>query len=270
MTFHNAETSIASGKPVRLYEFKRGTSRWGYNSSDRDITHNTQEYKSLVGGISDSGVKQTGQAIADALKITAPADLSVAQLYRQVAPSSIVTVTIYALHYGIDDYVVVYSGEVRGVQFLLEKCTLTCSALSERMEMTGLRLGWERSCPHALYSTACGVDSNAYRSSATIQSMDGAAVYSGVFQAQPDGYYTSGFIEWILPGGNVERRGIQQHIGSKLILLSGTAGLVPGAQIRVYPGCDQTVTTCKRFTNLPNYGGFPHLAGQSPYGQNIF
>lgn len=270
MTFHNAETSIASSKPVRLYEFKRGTSRWGYNSSDRDITHNTQVYKTLVGGISDSGIKQTGQATADALKITAPADFPTAQLYRQVAPSSMVEVTIYALHYGIDDYVVVYSGEVRAVQFLLDKCTLTCSALSERMEMTGLRLGWERSCPYALYSTACGVDSGVYRTTATIQSMDGAAVYSGVFESQPDGYYTGGFIEWILPGGDLERRGIQQHSGSKLILLGGTGGLSLGGELRVYPGCRQNVTSCEQFNNIDRYGGIPHLAGESPYGQNIF
>lgn len=271
MTFHSTETSISNGLPVRLYEFKRGISRWLYNSSDRDISHKSQLYKSLIGGIIDNGIKQTGQTTADAVKITAPPDFPPAQLFRQVAPSSMVEVTIYALHHGIDDYVVMYSGEVRGVQFLLDKCTLTCSALSERMEMQGLRLGWERGCPHALYSPACGVSSGQYRFTASIQSLDGAAIHSGAFAGQPDGYFTAGFIEWVLPGGDLERRGIQQHEGSSCQLLGGTAGLQAGMEIRIYPGCAQTTKSCiNKFNNLNNYGGFPHLPDTSPYDGNIF
>ena len=126
MTFLKAETSIADGKPIRLYEFKRGISRWTYTSADRDITHQSLVYQSLEGGVIDNGIKQTGQATADSVKITAPADFAPASLFRQVAPSSMLEVTIYAKHYGIDDFIVIYSGEVRSVRFWLDKCVLTC------------------------------------------------------------------------------------------------------------------------------------------------
>ena len=138
------------------------------------------------------------------------------------------------------------------------------------MEMQGLRLGWERSCPHALYSPACGVHASAYRITADVLSVDGAAIYSGAFAGEKDGYFTSGFIEWTLPGGDLERRAIQLHEGSRVQLLGGAAGLQAGLEIRIYPGCAQTVESCNTFKNLANYGGFPHLSGQSPYGINIF
>ncbi|MFT0211837.1 phage BR0599 family protein [Pseudomonas sp. F1_0610] len=271
MSFNQIEKSLADAQPIRLYEFRRDVLRFTYNSSDRDITHNNQIFKSLVGGISDSGIKQTGQGTADALKITAPASLEVAQLYRGAAPSSPIFITIYMRHFGIDDFVVIYAGEVRNVGWPKpESCVITCAQLSERMDMTGLRLCWERSCPHALYSVACGVNRDHYRVQSSIQNMDGAMLENGAFAGYQAGYFTGGYVEWMLAGGSYERRGIQQHQQSKLFLLGGTTGLALGAEIRVYPGCKQTTSGCKSFNNLDNFGGIPHLAGESPYGQNIF
>lgn len=272
MTFDASERSLAAGKPIRLYEFTRGPLAWRYTSGDRDVVHQLRTFQALQGGISDDGIRQTGQSRPDQLQITAPADLEVAQLYRVAPPSAEVALTVFARHVGIDDYVVIWSGGVRSVKWpSLGRCTIMCAPLSERMDMNGLRLAWDRTCPHALYSAPCGVNAALWQVDSTVQSMDGASVSNAAFAAYPDGYFTAGYVEWAAAGGDSDRRGIEDHTGSKLTLLGGSAGIALDAAIRVYPGCKQTTAACISFGNLPAYGGIPHLAGKSPFdGNNPF
>lgn len=271
MSFDSAERSLAEGQPIRLYQFGRGVLRWAYAACDRDIAHNNLTFRSLRGGIGDNGILQSGDASQDQFVVTAPADLEVAQLYRQAAPSSAVALTVFARHYGVDDYLVIWAGEVRSVKWPeLDRCEIACSPLSERIAMQGLRLGWERNCPHALYSLPCGVDRNRYRIDTGVQSMDGISLSHGSFAGYPDGYFTGGYVEWAIGSGEFDRRGIEQHASSRLTLLGGSAGLMLNQAIRVYPGCRQTVAGCQQFDNLANYGGIPHLAGESPFESNQY
>lgn len=272
MSFDSRERSLVSGQPIRLYQFTRGTLTWAYNSSDRDIQHNLVLFRTVRGGIKDDGIRQTGQSSPDTLKITAPADLEVAQLYRGATPSSEVALTIFARHFLTNDYLVIWSGGVRSVGWpAVDRCVISCTPLTARLTMLGLRLAWERTCPHALYSPACGVDRNLYRVEANVETLDGASVSAPAFASYPAGYFTGGYLEWAIGGGVYERRGIEQHQGSRLQLLGGSAGIVPGQALRLYPGCAQTTASCKSFNNLPNYGGIPHLAGASPFdGFNVF
>jgi len=272
MSFDTLERSIADGAPRRLYLFQRGVQAWCYASGDRDVTHLARAYKAIAGGIADDGIRQTGQAQADMLQITAAADLDVAQLYRSLPPSADVSVTVFGLHESLADYVVLWSGSVRSVKWpRIDRCVISCATLAASLESTGLRLSWDRACPHALYTVACGVDAAAWRVTSSVQSMDGASVTNGGLAAYPAGYFTGGYVEWSLPGGEPERRGIERHADGTLHLLGGTAGIAPGAALNVYPGCAQTTTACKAFGNLANFGGIPHLAGVSPFdGNNHF
>ena len=268
-TYDLTETSLASGRPVQLYRFAMQTRLWHYTSADRPVAHSGASYAPLA--ISDDGIRQTGQSSADNLKITAPADFDVAVLYRHTPPGHQMSVAIFARHYGIDDFVTIWAGEVLACSWPeADRCELTCSPLTARMDKTGLRLSWERGCPHVLYSHACGVSREQYRMDLTVQNMDGAALGCDLAAAQPDGTFTAGLIEWQTRGGWVERRTIEAHAGRVLRLLGGTSGISVGQAIRAYPGCRQTVESCKRFGNLLNYGGVPHLCGVSPYGRNIF
>lgn len=272
MSFEQTEYSLAAGRPLRLYRFSLGVLRMTYSSSDRDVVHAGEVFKTLPGGIKDSGVRQTGQVQADVLKITAPANIEVAQLYRGVPPSAPVELTIFARHQHIDEFMVIWAGEVRSVRWpAVDRCELSCSSLAERMQMVGLRLGYERNCPHAVGTPACGVELDGYKVVAPVQDIDGASISNGQFAGYPDGYFTGGSVEWEIAGGQLDSRGVEAHVGATLTLLGGTAGLVGGQAITVYPGCSQTVASCKRFNNLPRYGGIPHLAGKSPWdGSNVF
>lgn len=270
MSFDSRERSLAAGVPIRLYEFKRGVLRWLYNSSDRDITHNNQIFRSLVGGITDDGIRQTGQASADSLSITAPASIEVAQLYRGVPPSNTIDLVIYDMHQGEPEVLVSWIGEIASVNWpRLDSCTIKATPFDASLEQPGLRMTWQRGCPHAIYSVPCGVDRNAYKVNALVQSMTGMAISSGTFAAHPDGWFSGGYIEWPIGDGEFDRRAIESHVGQVLTLLSGTARIAPGQSVTAYPGCGQVVQICRtKFNNLNNNGGYPHLSGRSPFDGN--
>lgn len=271
MSFNSREHSLAAGAPIRLYEFKRGVLRWLYNSSDRDITHNTQIFRSQVGGITDDGIRQTGQASADSLSITAPASLEVAQLYRGVPPSNAIDLVVYDMHYGEPEVLVAQLYEVASVNWpKLDHCTIKATPFDASLEQPGLRMTWQRGCPHAIYTPPCGVDRNAFKVAAVVQSMSGVAINSGTFAGFPDGWFSGGYIEWPIGAGEFDRRGIAAHTGQVLTLLSGTSRIVLGQSITAYPGCGQVGSICNsKFNNLPNYGGYMHLSGRSPFDGNM-
>lgn len=275
MSFGARERSIAAGRPVRLYEFRRGALRWAYCSADRDIT--------LLGGlfkatpISEDGVRLTGETTADVLTITAPGNLEVAQLYRGAPPSAEVALTMRDFNDGDgeapDSTRVVWVGSISGVRWPQpDRAEISCQSLSASMERPGLRLTWERSCPHTIYDRRCGVDRNLFALATDVQTMDGARISNGALAAQPDGYFAGGFVEWSVGSGELDRRGVEAHTGSDLVLLGGTQGLVPGLAFTVYPGCRQTSVYCNAtFNNIVNFGGFLHLPGKSPFdGDPIF
>lgn len=271
MTFAAQETAIASGRPERLYQFVLGTKTWAYTSAGLAVTRSGTVYAPVA--ISDNGIIQSGEASADQFQITAPASLAAAQLYRGAPPAQPVDVTVFARHRSDpdDEFITVWAGEIRTVKFTgIDRCIITCSLLTERLEMRGLRLCWERTCPHALYSPACGVSREAWRIEAEIASVpDGATITFASETTIATGFLTGGLIEWST-ASYTERRGIEAHSGATITLLGGSAGLQAGMNIRLYPGCQQTVTACEAFANLDNYGGVPHMSGESPYGINPF
>lgn len=275
MSFLQRERSVADGQPVRLYEFSRGVKRWTWCGADRDITLLGSVYRAAA--ISDDGVRLTGETTADVLTITAPGRLEVAQLFRGAPPAAEVAVTVRDYHFGDPDEAasvrMVWVGSIQGVRWPQpDRAEIACQSLSASMERPGLRLTWERTCPHTIYDRRCGVDRNAHAVATTVQAMDGAAISNGALAAYPDGVFAGGFVEWQVGGGELDRRGIEGHSGSSLVLLGGTQGLALGMPCTVYPGCRQTAEYCStQFGNLLNFGGFRHLPSKSPFdGDPVF
>lgn len=270
MSFDSREHSLAAGAPIRGYEFRRGVLRWLYNSSDRDLVRGTQIFRTLVGGISDDGIRQTGQASADALSITAPASLEVAQLYRGVPPSNTIDLIIYDMHHDEPEALVSWMGEIASVNWpALDRCTVKAVSFDASLERPGLRMTWQRGCPHGVFTPACGLDRNAWKITATVQSLTGTTISSGAFAAYPDGWFAGGWIEWPIGSGEFDSRAIESHVGSQLRLLAGTARIRAGQSVVAYPGCGQVVQICHtKFDNLANNGGIPHLSGRSPFDGN--
>jgi len=273
MSFDSRESSLAAGTPIRLYEFSRGVMRWLYNSSDRDISVGTQVFRTLRGGISDNGIRQSGVSKQDSFVITAPADIEVAQPWRGSRPSAEIYLRVRDMHYGDIEIVNRLTGSISSVKWpRLDTCTITVQDIESSMERPGLIDTHSRTCSTTLYSTQCGVDRNVHRVETTIQSLSGRTISSGEFASYPDGWFSGGYVEWPIGQGEYDSRHIESHAGSVLHLLGGVLGLAASQAIRVYPGCDFLPGTCNdKFGNLPNLRATPHMDGKSPFdGEQVF
>ncbi|MCA0240161.1 MAG: phage BR0599 family protein [Proteobacteria bacterium] len=272
MSYETREISIHAGKPVRLYEFERGALRWSYCTAVRDLSYLARTWRALP--IRDDGVRLTGEPSADALRITAPADIEVAAMFRAAPPSAEIGVVVRDYHAGEADVAesarAVWVGSISGVRWpQQDRCEIACESMHASMERTGLRLTWERNCPYTIYDQNCRVPGATHEVLATVQSLDGAAISAGAFGAQPDGFFAGGFVRWSIGGGEYEQRGVESHVGDELVLLGGTHGLAGGVEVAAYPGCRQTRAYCvDQFANGANFGGAEHMPGKSPYDGN--
>lgn len=270
MSFDSREQSLADGQPIRLYEFSRGVMRWAYATCDRDITLNNQIYRSVRGGIIDNGIIQSGDPNTDKLVLTAPADLEVAQLYRAMSPSDEIRLVVRGMHYGDSEVLVSWVGSIKSVNWpKLDRCQISCLSIEASMGQPGLTDTYSLTCTAVLGDWRCKVNLEQYRVEAQAQSMTGLVLSSGTFAAYPDGWFTGGFVAWSVGSGNFDRRHIEQHLGSDLTMLGGTASIPLGVALRVYPGCDFLIGTCHgKFGNEPNFRGENKLQGESPFDGN--
>lgn len=267
---------------ARLYLFELGQhDSWASTAAAHDVlvAGTAAHYRSMA--IGDDGIRLSGQASADALRITAPAEFGAAQQWRVAAPLQEMFVTVseallddatvapagqgaaMALRVAAQQVHALWVGAVTAVRWAgVGGCELVCESLSASMKRPGLRLHYQRSCPHSLYDSACGVDARAHAITARVVEVDGAGLRH---DARSVGHLSGGLVRFTFQG-RVEQRGITHESGQRIELLGGTWGLSPGQEITLLPGCDQTSQTCQgRFANMDNFGGFRHMPGKSPF-----
>lgn len=275
MTYSSIEISNQAGRPIALYTFQYGNSYWYYCTADQDKTIGGITY--LAKAISDEGVTQGGSDQND-LQVTIQSGSPVAGLFLNSKPSGKVWLTVRRWHIGDPDNEtpIQWTGTITNAQ-PQDKATdqLIGRSLGGTYDRQGLRLTWGRMCPHVLYGYGCNrggsndKEDHAYpRTIATVDGMN----FTCTAHSEPDeGTFTGGFFEWTRSDGSVEARGIEAQDGNNFLVLGSTAGLSVGMEITIYPGCARNTTICKLFDNLPNYGGFPHLPGKSPFdGSPVF
>lgn len=266
MSYADYETSNYEGRPIFLYQFEVNGIQWRHTSADQNIGAGGFVWDARA--ISDDGIRQTGETQADALKISMSVDVPVTALFLGTPPSSPVTVSIYKKHDGDEELSLAYVGDVTQVDFPLPGLVeLSLTTLSASMSRVGLRLSWMRACPYALYDQGCLVPKSKFRVSAKVLRLDsGTLILDEDLAVFGDGYFAGGFVEWSQAGRGLDRRGIEEHTGNDLLLFGQADGFRPGDQVNVYPGCLRDAHTCQtKFDNLLNYGGVPHMPGESPF-----
>lgn len=273
MSYDAIESSVDSGRPLFCYQFVLGTTVWRYTSAAVDV-RDADDNVWLAVPISDDGVKQTGEAVSDALTIRAPFTLGPVQVHMSTPPAENIQVSIHRKHVDDDEMVVVYSGEVRQVNFPVPgQATITCETTGASMQRDGLRLGWQRGCPYALYDPlTCKVDKALHAVTLRVMAISGFTITTDVADVLDDGHFAGGFIQWTHPVRGTEYRGIEAHTGLDLLIFGMTDDLYEGMVVTAYPGCPRTTAACiEKFNNLPNYGGIPHMPGKSPFdGTPVF
>lgn len=280
MSFDALEVSNQDGKPIALYEFVQGAPptngrAWFFNSSDRDITWDHPVYGSTVyaaEAISDSGIQISGGSEENEATVTMPLSNAVAQLYNGTPPATKVNLTIRRIHYGDDEAPIYWMGSISSRKIPQDgQAQLLCNALIATFTRAGLRLAYERQCPHPLYApTTCKAVKDPI--SLTITGLTGTSITADNFATKADGKFNGGYVEWSIVGTLTETRMIDQHVGTTVTILGLTDGLEVGMTITGYIGCDHSRVGCDSdHANLPNYGGFAHMPGRSPFdGDPVF
>lgn len=270
MTFDSQEMGARTGRKVFLYVWRRGERVYRYTSADRDLTINFQKY--LAAPITHGEIEQGSTDVSRLnFDVVVPALHEVAVMYRAQAPVDSVVLTIQEHH--VDDpgqetrFVV--QGRIVSANWDLERmtCTLMHSPSYVSLQRTGLRRKAQILCPHVLYGEACGASRETFKLTTTVAAITGVNVTAANVSAKPSGYYDGGYIQYLIEVGVYERRGIKAHASGTLQLSSIPIGLLPGMAIDVFPGCDHTTgqNGCLKFSNLPNYGGFPHFPEKNPF-----
>ena len=272
MAFQDLEDSREDGRPVVLYEFTFGSTVWRYTNADEDIVAGGHTWKAAA--ISDDGVRQTGEAAADVLMLTAPQWIGPSQVFMRAAPSQPISLLIKEKHEDSAEVVTRYSGEVAQVNFgkMPNSCQITCETLSATLSREGLRLGWQRACPYVVYDPmTCKVNKAAFAHTARVVSVSGFTITVDSL-APAEGHFDNGFIEWTHPIRGVEYIPIEAHNGTTLWAYVSPGELYVGASLTIYPGCNLTPDDCQdKFSNYDNYGGEPHMPGKSPFdGDPVF
>lgn len=277
MSYEAHEISEEDGEPIALYEFRYGNTYWRYSTSDEDFTLGFDDalqpkvWKALA--ITDEGVTQGGGDQND-LTINTQIDMPIARLFRNTQPSGKVWLSVRRWHKGdpSTETPLQWSGTVVNAIGIDEATVaLSCRSLGGTYDRNGLRLAWDRMCPHPLYGVGCFVNKALHQYPRTIATLDGISFTCTAHTEPLEGTFSGGFMEWSREDGSLERRGIESQVGNHFTVLGLTDGLEVGQAVTIYPGCPRNTTGCKAFNNLPNYGGFPHIPGKSPFdGSPVF
>lgn len=265
MSFDTVERSADSRKPVELYTFFRDYQAWRYTSADREVSNAGAEY--LPRALSRSAIESSSEMARGSLKITAPRDLEVADLFRVSPPTIPVTFTLQQFHNGDGAAVLLWSGRITAVEFQGTAATITLEPVYTSLRRMGLRRAYQRQCPHVLYGTACRANRDAFKLETVVDSIAGTAVSVAGASVHAAGHFAGGFIEYPVELGIAERRFITDHTGDVVALSALPTGLAVGAVVKVFPGCDHSLTTCDaKFGNVANFGGFPYFPTKNPFG----
>ena len=277
MTHSALEISNAGGNPVEFYEFRYGSTYWRYNTGDISITRGLNQLGAPAvwapKSISRDGITQGGSE-QNELELTVQKDLPIASLFQGKRPSGRVWLTLRESHYDDPDleFSVRWVGSVSNAVSVDPATTrLVCRSIAGSYDRNGLRLTWDRMCPHALYGVGCNIPASSHNYPRVIATLTGTN-FTCTAHAEPvQGSFTGGFLEYIRADGSLETMGILKQTGNDFRVLGSTAGLAVATVITLYPGCARNTTNCKLFGNLANYGGFPHMPGKSPFdGTPVF
>lgn len=277
MAFNDAEISNQDGRIVGLYRLQWGNTIWRYTSADRDIplNENGEDVIYEAVAISDNGMVQGGSTGND-FTITLPSNLPVVQLFRGTPPSANIFIRVRRKHVQEADAPVFWVGTVGNIKRVDDaSAQIIGRTLTSSFKRSGLRLSWQKNCPHILYDHGCTVDPDDHEVEGVVTALTATTVtVSGPAVALGAEWFNGGFCKWVAdPNGTFERRGIESTVTPGTFSLYGrTDRLAVGDTLLLYPGCPHTPTACQaKFANLPNYGGYDFIPGKSPFdGTPVF
>lgn len=251
------------------YEFKCGNRVFLYTSQKHDVG----DYKACP--LKHSNIIISGNIRKSQVKISAPANFEISELFRRGAPSLPVFVKIIGVWYG----------RVVAVEWGRSGSTLVCESFYSSVQTNANLRIFDYTCPLALYSDKCGVVAENF-------SVGAHDVFAGFSNQdllltlnirKPSYYFNGGFIhiEYTNLKTDVLRilddLALEDEVSyetnpedrfNHYIYVDPPVSESPDyiQSATLYPGCKHTIDDCKnKFNNVANYGGFPWIPGKNPF-----
>lgn len=281
MTYQTQEASVQSGSPVFLFLFVQGVLTWRYTSAAVSVSHLGQLWAPT--SISPGAVTQSADMVKDVLSLKFPRDHEFASQFLGYSPDQVTTVTVFRGHLNdpSGQFIAYWKGRVSSFKATGETISVECEPIFTSLRRPGLRARWQRTCRYALYHRGCGLDPEQFGSDGTCTSADGVNIVVPEAAALTPGWLVGGMVK--TPDGVL--RYIVNHAGANIKLIRPVDSLLKAVNggsgyglgygnfyggvvpVRLYPGCDHTLLTCKtKFNNLDRYGGFPWIPTKNPMG----
>jgi len=159
-----------------------------------------------------------------------------------------------------------FLGRVASVGISRNLATFTINSYLELLNQNMPINLYQGSCVNTLYDTSCTLlKSNFLTTSSAITGSTVNNVLATLSQAS--GYFSLGTITFTSGVNNGVTRTIKQHTAGTPATINVIAPLpsapANGDTFSIYPGCDKNESTCAtKFSNLPNFRGFPWIPSQ--------
>lgn len=264
MSYTQVEQSEQDGEIVELYRFAIGVESIRFASSATPISYQGEVYPPSA--VTRDKMKQTQDINRNGIGLQFPRENEFARRILSKPPDQAVTVTVYRRHFTDADTVTAFKGRVVGAKATNNAIMLDVESVFTSIRRAGLRATYQTLCRHALYSPGCGLNRASWGELGIVQSLNGLVITTNHAAQKPDGYYQAGILQ-----SGIYQRQITKHVGNDLTITEEIPGLVGGADIEIFPGCNLTYDTCdQKFNNSENFGGFVAIPGKNPFDTTLF
>jgi uncharacterized phage protein (TIGR02218 family) len=267
MSYDSLSSGAETSKPIELYTISVGGTVYYYTSAEDEITIGADTWEPLA--IEREVITAEAKEREGAeLKITMPATTAVAREYINTVPGVITTIEIQRVERddigATDTKVKIFEGVLSSVSFEndAEIASVHCRGQVDQAGRPMPRYTYQGLCNHVLYDARCGIVESSFKFTGEVIAVSGNTITVEGADAQADGYYNSGFVEF----ASNDHRLILDHTGEVLTLVLPFAQSPLGQQVDLFAGCDHTISVCKsKFNNVENYGGFAFVPILNPF-----
>lgn len=266
MAFDAIEESAYHALPITLYQFAFGVlpeDRFCYTDAETVQFWQGDNYKPVP--ITRGEIESNGSLDNSAIEVRSSLNQEVSESFRQWPPSYVMSLLIWQGQANDPDgqFRVIWAGRVINCAWEDSEVAFTCEPVSTSLKRPGLRRNYQRMCPHALYGPQCRAVKIA--SDQTVSAMYRGSNIIDITNL-PGPEYVNGQVEYVTTSGRRQILTIVAINGHSMKFQGTPIGLLVGAPIKLYRGCDHTLGAlgCGLHNNYINYGGQPWIPLKNP------
>jgi uncharacterized phage protein (TIGR02218 family) len=242
----------------------------GFTDHNRDLAFDSLTYRAASGFTATSIEDQLGLAVSNLDVEGALSSVAITEDDLHAGRYDDAAVTIYLVNWqDVSQRVILRSGFLGQVSRGTLAFTAELRGLAARLDQAAGRV-FQRSCAWELGDSRCAVDLSAagrHGTGAVVQVLGAFDFTASGLGSLATGVLTRGRLVWT-SGANaglaVEVKAHTHGTGSSRLslFLPMPTPIAIGDAFTVTAGCDKALATCRdRFSNVVNFGGFPHMPG---------